>query len=308
MMATIGYAQGGKVEKFCKIFPKLLTFWIPISSFRKKIRSKISSFCHVINKSFFDELILKYNELQSKKDAVNTIVLGSSHGAAGFISKQFSQQSFNLASASQDLYYSYSLFKYCTRELKNLKNVYLFYSVFLPDFELQMTNEKERCAYFKFLYNIPYKNKACVELDLCYMQAKAYYKAFQDKIDTNGYIEQKVFFDETFTVEKRVEGHLRENKRENNQMLFLQKIIDECKLRNINLKIVIPPARKDYRNLLPNFDVLFQKLLNITPTPEILNFYDSPFFTDADFGDFDHLNSFGAVKLTNFIKEKVQNL
>lgn len=292
-----------------QLIAKLLTFWIPISSVRRNLRNKIISIRPSINSDFFDELILKYDELQLKKESIDTIVLGSSHGAAGFISKLYSVNSFNLASASQDLYYSYQLLKYCQKELKNLKNIYLFYSVFSSGFELQKTNEKERCAFFKFLFNIPYKYETDNKLEYFYTQTYSYYKTNKENIDTNGYIEQKIFFDKNFPVEKRISTHLRENQRENNQLTYLNKIINICNQNNINLIIIIPPARQDYRNSLPNHNVLFEKLYKVENLPLVIDLYDDTNFEYLDFGDFDHLNKQGAIKLTNLIKEKIgQNI
>ncbi len=291
--------------KTYKQIAKLLTFWIPISSVRRNLRSKIISIRPSINTDFFDELILKYDELQLKKENIDTIVLGSSHAAAGFIPKQFSITAFNLASASQDLYYSCQLLKYCQKELKNLKNIYLFYSVFSSGFELQKTNEKERCAFFKFLFNIPYKYDTDNKLEYFYKQTYSYYKKNKKNIDTNGYIEQKNFFPSDYPINERAKTHLRENQRENNQMDYLQKIIEICTRDNINLKIIIPPLRNDFYNLLPDENILFAKLYQQDNLPEIFSFWKNEIFMDSDFGDFDHLNKQGAIKLTNLIKEKI---
>ncbi len=294
--------------KLLKLIAKLLTFWIPIASVRKKLRKRIMSLIPFINPLFFDELILKHNELEQKKESIDTLILGSSHGAAGFISKQYSPTAFNLASASQDLYYSYHLLQYCLKELKNLNSIFLFYSVFSSGFELQKTSEKERCAYFKYLFNIPYKYKADKDMERYSLQANSYYKKKKTikKIDTNGYIEQTIFFAKDFPVAERTKTHLRENQRINNQLSYLKKIIDTCQQNNIELIILIPPTRKDYREALPNENILFEKLYKIKNLPSVKNFYSNKNFKYTDFGDFDHLNRQGAEKLTSLIKNDME--
>ena len=299
--------------KLYKLIAKLLTFWVPVSSTRKSLRKKIVEHLSqkTVNKCiytpFFDELILKYDEWKLKKSDIETLILGSSHAAAGFVSKQYSPTAFNLASASQDLYYSYRLLQCCSKESKKLKEVYLFFSVFSCGSELQKTSEKERCAYFKYLFEIPYKYKTDKDLERYYKQASLYYKKKENnkKIDTNGFIEQKIFFDKNFPVEERARTHLRENQRINDSLSFLEKIRDFCIQNNIKLFIIIPPARKDYREALPDESILFEKLYKIKNLPIIKSYYADENFVYSDFGDFDHLNGQGAQKLTSLIKKDV---
>jgi hypothetical protein len=66
------------------------------------------------------------------------------------------------------------------------------------------------------------------------------------------------------------------------------------------LVIVIPPARKDYRENLPDHKILFSRLYSLLEKNNvfIVNYYDDNSFGLEDFGDFDHLNYLGAKKLT----------
>ncbi len=293
------------MKSLYNILQKLFTFKISLFSQIINLKNNNTNSKPKINKEFINEIILKYNEFQLKKENIDTLILGSSHGAAGFISNQYSANSFNLASASQDLYYSYHLLKYCKNELKNLKNIYLFFSVFSFGFDLQKTIEKQRCAFFKYLFNIPYKYDADIELEVYYKQIKKYYKNFKKYISSNGYIEQQIFFPSDYPINERAKTHLRENQRENDQMDYLRKIIETCKQDNINLKIIIPPLRNDFYNLLPDENILFAKLYQQDNLPEIFSFWKNEIFKDSDFGDFDHLNYSGARKLTSLIKDKV---
>jgi hypothetical protein len=97
---------------------------------------------------------------------------------------------------------------------------------------------------------------------------------------------------------------LRENRREPNQLEWLQKLSQSIKQDNRKLIIVLSPCRSDYRDMLPAKEELFHKLYNLGLNDvEFLNFYDSDLFTDEDMGDTDHLNEKGAKKLTSEIQK-----
>ena len=75
----------------------------------------------------------------------------------------------------------------------------------------------------------------------------------------------------------------------------------------INFYIVIPPYRSDYKKLLPEDNVLFEKVYKMNfENVKMLNFYNSKNFDDSDFGDTDHLNEKGAMKLTREIRKIIE--
>ena len=107
-------------------------------------------------------------------------------------------------------------------------------------------------------------------------------------------------------VEERAKSHLRENKREPDQMQWLKELINLVHSDNRRLIIVIPPFRSDYKKIISKQSNLFEKIYNLKGV-EVLNFYDSKIFSDDDFGDSDHLNEQGAIKLTNEIYKHFKN-
>ncbi len=89
---------------------------------------------------------------EKNKDKINTIILGSSHGQYAYLPENIEE--FNMCLPSQDIYYSKKLYEYAIKNVKNLKNIILFYSVFSPGYEMDKTNERFRCAHYLFLYGI----------------------------------------------------------------------------------------------------------------------------------------------------------
>ena len=95
-------------------------------------------------------------------------------------------------------------------------------------------------------------------------------------------------------IKTRTAGHLKNNKREPDEMQWCKAFIDSTKENGQNLFFYLPPAMKIYKDLLPASDILFKKLFDICKGHEhvhILNYYDSDAFDDSDFVDCDHLNS-----------------
>lgn len=71
--------------------------------------------------------------------------------------------------------------------------------------------------------------------------------------------------------------------------------------------IVIPPFHNEYRKALPEFDVLFDSLINTCKDKniKIINFFDNKSFADDDFFDYDHLNPKGSEKFTKMLKDEI---
>lgn len=74
-----------------------------------------------------DSMLEKAEGIKSIKN-IETLALGSSHMERGFIPQD---GEYNLGSASQDLYYTYSLYRLYTS--KSVKNIFATFSVFSPN-------------------------------------------------------------------------------------------------------------------------------------------------------------------------------
>jgi hypothetical protein len=277
----------------------------------REIFKKSSSQSEIkINADWARDLMIKQKGFLNNLNKIETLILGSSHGDYGFNPQYFQKYSYNLASASQDLYYSYSLYEKFYSKIPKLKNIILFYSVFSPGFELEKTSEYQRCILFKDFFDISFKTLR----ENIVSEEKAYKKIYKKikrklKIDENyrGYSQPEIFFEQEFTVERKTQVHLRENLRENNQLFYLKKLCESAINNSHEVVIVLSPAREDYKSCLPKSNELFNTLFELTNENNIkvFNFYDDENFINSDFGDFDHLKPFGAVKLTQKINELI---
>lgn len=301
------------IKKTWKLF-----FRIIIKSFsillRGKIKQNLLSNIKKIDSKFYPNLFddneflvyvdQKHKGLINNIEKIEHLVLGSSHADYGFY-PDYIENSFNLGLTSCDLYTSYNIFSINKDRLVNLKNVILFFSVFDNGYSLIQTSEKYRVVAYNKFFNVPYQKNDIIESHYENSVLKQINKITYIGIDGNfkGY-EKKTSFGLNIKTEDRVKSHLKQNKREPDQLEWLHKIIFETQAKNINLYIVLPPFRVDYRILLPLKQELFSKLFMIkTSNVHIIDLYNSSNFNNNDFGDTDHLNEFGAKKLTLELKK-----
>lgn len=106
-------------------------------------------------------------------------------------------------------------------------------------------------------------------------------------------------------AEERAPYHLRENRREPNQLEWFWRFLTCLREEGAAVTVVVPPMREDYRNLLPSKEELFRALEEF-PDVRIADFYDDASFAFSDFRDPDHLNGDGARKLSQKLAEMLK--
>lgn len=251
--------------------------------------------------------IKKFKALKNRTKDIQTIIFGSSHGRDGFIADEVS---FNLSGSSLDLYRIYHLYQYVATLNFSIKNIIVFYDVFHPGLQLEKTKEALRAIPYNFLYSIPYAfplNAPAKKERVC---LKRIIKEFKKKIKIDnsyqGNVEQPDYRNSGISTEDLVEKHLKNNRRQNNQNQYIEKLAQETLNHNQNLFIVTPPYREDYLKCLPPYEETFKELLETAkkyPSIQILNFQNDSDFKQTDFYDADHLNKIGAEKLTQKINQ-----
>lgn len=254
------------------------------------------------DKEFLHYVYKKKKGLENNVENIETLALRGSNADYGFYSPLW-KNSYNLGLTSSNLYTIYHIYNNYRGELKNLKNVIIFFSVSAPGFSLIKTSERYRAVSYQYYFNIPYPINHNIESKYKIRIIKKCVKLKRPYIenDYSGY-DKKEYYGTHILAKDRVKTHIRENKREPDQMQWLEslyRLIDNDKRRLI---IVIPPFRDDYKKLLPDKEILFKKLFRIKGL-NILDYYDSKMFTNDDHGDTDHLNEKGAIKLTKEIKK-----
>ncbi|MGY0616930.1 hypothetical protein [Vibrio sp. FJH11] len=277
----------------------------------KIVRDRIRKYRQRNDQLYMDDEFIEYVYkkklgLEKNIDNIETLVLRGSHADYGVFTKG-ENGIYNLGLTSTDAYVSFKLYESYGKRINNLKNVVFFYSVFTPGLSLIKIKERYRLSTYKYFFDIPYQEEGLVNKKLENKIYKKCKKINKVKIDETyfGY-DKKNSFIKNITAEQRAKTHIRENRRDPDQLEWLTKLNDMVRKDDRKLYIVIPPAQKSYMDCLPNKSELFAKLHSLDlDNVEILDFYDSPIFDDSDLGDFDHMNEKGAKKLT---KELIRHI
>ena len=131
-------------------------------------------------------------------------------------------------------------------------------------------------------------------------------RGFSFPSSCNGFLFPGAIPHDITTLEERITGHLRENKRLPSQLVYITAMARLAHRSKQELHLVLMPARSDYVNTLPVRAELFEpvdKLLEGRASNPIIDFYSKSVFEDEDFYDFDHLNLNGAKKFSKQLKE-----
>jgi hypothetical protein len=116
-----------------------------------------------------------------------------------------------------------------------------------------------------------------------------------------------------YTVNSAVDRHYFIDKNDKNcfsdlQVKYLSRIVDLCKLRNVELIFINTPVHMDYFEKIPG-SFLSNYYSTINRYRRDIRFFDfhSIYVPNNEFGDGDHLNYFGATKLSKLISERLDN-
>lgn len=243
---------------------------------------------------------------------IDTLVLGSSHLMFGYLP---SENEYNLAFPSQDLYSSYELYKLFNNE--NIKNIIISFSVFTPGHKLCLGSVAEASAMLKVIYGVEYQHPELIDIEKTKKKEDFYrteYERYLKKLKLKeNYRGDLLHHGKMRTGEKHIKDmahkHMKNNTRENNNMPSCVDLINATRENNQNLIFILPPAVDCYKNELPSSEIIFEKLYEITqnqPHVKILNYYDSKDFDSSDFYDGDHLKKKGAEKLTSMIRNAMK--
>ncbi|MBP3924948.1 hypothetical protein J6E39_06875 [bacterium] len=256
-----------------------------------------------------DTMVNKHECFLNIKDYY-LLAFGSSHMDLGYIP---AEGEINMGSPSQDLYYSYNLYKLMNNE--TLKVVLQTYSAFSAGDVLIKSRYNKLAVMFKLLYNIPYQdNEIAKKLHFNFWEK--YYKFMMLKYlkvlnlpqNYNGKpgCNNTIGIKDEAEIQKRALKHYKIGKK-STQIDYCKKLLKETKNNNQKIYFILPPVTSYYKAILPASGIIFNELYEVCKGyshAEILNFYDSDFFTDDDFSDGDHLNYGGATKLTQKVKER----
>ena len=265
----------------------------------------IDFFRFKLDKEMIRQHYNKFIQLQYYQNTMETLILGSSHGDYGYLA---SENEFNLALPSQDLYNSYKLYEKYSKSAK-LKNVIIFYSVFSEGFILDKTNAKEISLSYKNFFGINILHDSLFLRHRNLFFPWYFMQIVNNKISFNNGNNSSVedtsqALRSSISPKERALAHLKSHNRPNKQIKYLHKLVDLCHKNSHNVFIVIAPATREYKENLPDGSFIFASLKEFNDV-EIIDLYDSDLFNDDDFLDWDHLNLSGAKKCTKYIKNVI---
>lgn len=297
---------------------KLLVKFIPVRRTRIRERAWIKTLHHC------RLAVWKHRAFSLCKEKVETIVLGSSHATLGFIPDE---RSFNLSEIALDLYFNYALLKHWMDKMfaadgshPNLKRVILFYDVFSPRNKLNLGSDCFRLIPYFELYGLDVQPGDRLrqdnimrlpfdELRRLYRERIGRYRPHVDPRYRGAFYFDKraLATSEPSHVSARAASHMHLNRGEDSETTWVKSTFELCKAHDVELVLVIPPVRKDYREALgADEGQIFCAVRGIVvqnPEIRLLSYHSSEAFGEEDFSDADHLNRRGALKLTRLIHD-----
>lgn len=280
---------------------------------------------------------------EGKKSTIDTIITGSSYGLHGIDRSQL-KTAVNLSLLSQDLYFSVKGIEEVCEANPNIKNIVLCcsYYYFYSDLsKTQCESELGRVSkvYYPLFHDLhnaiylppKYYNKlpaskiidvekmmqfyAFTEYEKCYFyeQRPTYKFAVKEWDDKEKNWQQLSEEERTLAGEKRAvnhNGNINYIKTYQENQMIMEKLSQYCEERQINLIVLVTPISKYYRAAsLPEFKEDFYHVLDsVSGAVHVIDKYDDESFEIADFNDMDHLNEFGAKKLTALLLDEIERI
>lgn len=263
----------------------------------------------------------KKSQIQLEKESIKTLILGSSHSLYGFNPEYFNEKAFNLAHVSQTIDLDYYMLEKYIEELPQLETVVMRLSYTTLHEQIGKTTEAWRLKDYNLYYNLNVSNKLKYQSEILSVKLKNNTSRFKDyylndkkmiTVDKSGW----AFFDQEHSNEKMsVLGFAaaRKHKAKDIKLVkknveFLEKIVKLCNKENVNLLLITTPTHKRYRENLnkPQLETVLlagEKMNNKYSNCRYFNLLDNQSFTDVDFYDADHLNRYGAKKLSIIVDE-----
>lgn len=296
--------------------------FIPVRSLRKERRNYYKAVLErygVISeraiRTCAREVAMRAENLRNCAKKIEILALGSSHAQCAFAPSLFGDVAFNFGVPSGDLCVSKMMFSKLSSSLPKLKHVFVFFSVFTPGLNLIMTTGGWRAAVYTEVLGLPLLIRGDEKWLDGTLKPLERVKRICSSVREDGIESWKNEFDNGFAKSENTapvyeeENRFltqRENRRKPDQLTNLRELLSDARRKNIEILIVIPPMRKDYREKLPSKEELFGALSEFREET-ILDLYEDESFGSADFRDQDHLNICGARKLTEKLKEHLEH-
>ena len=262
----------------------------------------------------------KKNDISQNLQNIEVLILGTSHALNGLNPRFFSQKTFNLANASQSIYYDKALLDLYIDKLPKLKTVILSVSYFSFWYQLEGSTEDWRKYFYYQFFNIP--NKSINELEskawaktILYSPKKTLDIALQNfKAEENKFYYQGWNGTDTTSMnisisdtKQRIDFHhsimMEENIRQNTK--YIHEITTKLQKNNIRVIIIYMPVYETYyEQMLPKYTNINDNIIRKLTSQYQISYYNyskNHNYNRLDFHNSDHLSFIGAEKFSKLV-------
>lgn len=278
-----------------------------------------------------NDYTLKRDYIKEHSKEIELLILGSSHSTYGvnpeyFSSENLKTKSFNASNISQTIDYDYEIFKKYGKDLTGLKYIILPISYFSLYIILDSGDELWRVKNYNIYYGMKKSSNITDYFEILSSEMLTnlkrlynYYRFGMSHVTCSKYgwrmeFHSKLgvdFLESGKAAAERHSGKGENHLVENSKML--REIIEIANQRGVKILLYTPPAYHTYVDNLDsaqlNTTIDYVKgLPNIYKNTSYINLLSDKDFTKEDFYDADHLNKFGAMKLTKILEEAIKKL
>jgi len=285
-------------------------------------------FCEHFLRKIPNDYAYKNEWLTNNISSVQVLIMGSSHSYFGINPTCFSEHAFNASHVSQTLKYDYYIFNKFYNQMDSLRILILPVSYgSLVDFGPERGIEDWRakyysiyygCEYHKFEPNYNYEiyNKHHLKMALNSMLGKENHRACDSlgRGFTGNLEDRPKNWEESGRIAARRHTSSKINHEivEKNKFL-IEEIINKCREKNVFVVIVTTPTYQSYWENLDTYQLnLMIEICNSYAEKhtnvKYLNLLSDERFGPDDFSDADHLNEFGAEKLSRVLNDYCNSL
>jgi hypothetical protein len=271
----------------------------------------------------------KIRELKKNAKEFNTIILGSSQAYYGINPAFFEKKAFNLANSSQSLNYDSDVLLKSIDDLPSLKNVIITVSYFSFYYDLDFEAESWRSNYYTKFYGVNHTKKNFLEIRKYSLlalytpkEALSFFSKGLSGIDLSEGVDKNGFLiRDSVGLHNRISDSSGKNRflfhssimKEQYHAKIIQALNDlllELKKRKVSVYFVSTPLYKTYsthlnKQVQQKNDSLISQLCK-KYSCSYLDFSSDKRFVKEDFYDNDHLNVYGANKLSTIINDVIQ--
>lgn len=298
-----------------KLVNKILLFLLPVLI--------VMAIAEILIRQMPNDYKLKRTLLLKHAANIEVLCLGSSHSYYNINPEYFSVPAFNAAHSSQTLNYDWFLLRKYQDSFPRLQYILLPISYQSLFESLDDAAESWRIKDYKLYYDINENNYLPYNFEVLSMPPRFNSNKIIDYYGRHQYTPAMNEFGYATTYHSSVKNDLQKMGREaaarnyfpnkkhlEENLVYLQKIINWAANRHVQVILFTSPAFEYYRNNLNSAQVnetqlAIKKIVSKNKHVSYNNFMNSSAFGANDFYDADHLNEIGAKKFTFMLNQLI---